>query len=173
MQIPYLILGTALVTLGRRLYWLFVGVLGFLVGLLVAESIFRSAPPWLILLGALAVGAGGALLAIFVQRLGIAAAGFLAGAYLADALFRPLSLDLGPWGWAAFVFGGVIGALLMSAVFDWALIGLSSLTGSVLIVQSLELRLPWSGLLFFALLIVGLALQGRLLTGKRLKAGGG
>lgn len=170
MQAPYLILGAALLALGRRLYWFFVGVLGFVVGLLVAQALINSAPGWLILLSALAGGAAGALLAIFMQRLGIAAAGFLAGAYLGYALLQLLNLDLGTWEWAAAVVLGVVGAVLMSVLFDWALIGLSTLTGSVLIVQALELSSPWGGVLFFGLIILGLAIQGGVLSRKRSRA---
>lgn len=169
LQIPFLILGAALLGLGRRLFWLFVGVLGFVVGMLVVEFLFRSAPNWLILVTGLAGGAAGALLAILMQRLGIAAAGFLAGAYLVYTLFRSLSLNSSPWLWAAILVSGIVGAVLMSVLFDWALIALSSLTGSVLFVEALGLGAPWGGLLFFGLIIIGVVIQGGVLGRKRRK----
>lgn len=62
-----------------------------------------------------------------------------------------------------FLLGGAVGMLLIIFLFDWALIVLSSLTGSSVIVQSLDLGPALQALLFLALLAVGVASQASML----------
>jgi hypothetical protein len=52
------------------------------------------------------------------------------------------------WFWAANLVGGLIGALLLAAVFDWTLIGLSSLAGAFVIIDAIhpERAIAWLGL---------------------------
>ena len=76
-----LVVGVAMLFLGRKLFWLLVGVIGFLIGLMVATDLFQAQPEWIILLVALVGGVIGALLALFVQNIAVAAAGFLLGGY--------------------------------------------------------------------------------------------
>ena len=50
-----------------------------------------------------------------------------------------LNLEGGWIPWLTFVVGGVIGVILVNAVLDWALIILSSLAGSALIIDAVDL----------------------------------
>lgn len=59
--------GIALLTLGRKLFWLFVGLIGFEAGTQFAGRMFVAMPEWMTLLIAIAVGLLGAILAIFLQ----------------------------------------------------------------------------------------------------------
>ena len=74
-----MIVGVAILLFGRKLFWLFVAALGFAVGLEIAAYFMREPPVWMTLLIALGLGLLGALLAIMLQKLAIAVAGFIAG----------------------------------------------------------------------------------------------
>ncbi len=75
-----LLVGLAVLLLGRRLFWLFVGAAGFAVGLHVAPMVLNG-PEWLMVVAALVLGILGAVLAIFFQWLAIGLAGFAAGVH--------------------------------------------------------------------------------------------
>lgn len=153
------VVGLLLVTMGKRLFWLFVGAVGFVATLLLATRLFE--PQSELVLFAIAVGAGfvGALLAQFAQRLAVGVAGFLAGGYLAVSLLTVLGAELGPLPWPVFMFGGVLGALLSYPLFDTALIVLSALTGAVVLTQALELSRGLALGLTLVLAVLGVAIQ--------------
>ncbi|MGI8890580.1 MAG: DUF4203 domain-containing protein [Chthoniobacterales bacterium] len=150
-----LLLGVALLLFGRRLFWLFVAALGFAIGLQVAPYLMQNPPPWLLLVISLAFGLIGALLAFLLQKIAIGIAGFLVGGRLAVAFVAAFLANYAQYGGIVFVIGGIIGALLLLALFDWALIVFSSIEGARLIAGSVQL--PSTGL---TLLIVGLAIFG-------------
>src|SRR3972149_5355253 len=129
--------GGLLLVLGRKLFWLFVAILGFAAGLTAASRLFYVQPEWLQLVIGIAVGILGALLAYFLEKVAIAVAGFLGGAYIATSLAISLAGNIGPKGdvlnWVLFIVGGIVGAVLAVVLFDWALIILSSLVGALLI----------------------------------------
>ena len=60
--------------------------------------------------------------------------------------------------------GGIIGAILMFTVFDWALIILSSVSGAHLIANSTDLLPAAGGLTFIACVLVGVFVQSRFLV---------
>jgi hypothetical protein len=72
-----------------------------------------------------------------------------------------LGLEQEPLARFAFLVGGIIGAFLILAVFDWALIILSALTGASAIAENVSLDRPASALLFVALLVLGIVVQAR------------
>jgi hypothetical protein len=154
-----IIIGALLLILGRRLFWLFVGLVGFLSGFNLAPQLLPNQPDWVILLAAIVVGLLGALLAIVLQRVAAGIAGFLAGGYLLNNLLVTMGVDLATLWWITYIIGGVIGFILVIALFDWALIILSSLIGAQLIVQSLVLASDLAILVFIVLLLVGIAVQ--------------
>src|ERR1700709_1533698 len=74
--------GIVLLVLGRRLFWLFLGVVGFFtLGQLSLDPLHVASPELRLSLSCLA-GLFGILLAIFVQKVAIGVAGFLVGAWL-------------------------------------------------------------------------------------------
>jgi hypothetical protein len=151
--------GGALLFFGRRLFWLFVAAVGFVVGARLAADTFGGEPGWVIMVIALGVGMIGALVSIFLQRLVVGIAGFLAGGYVLYTL--AFGLEQEPLAWVAFLVGGIIGAILVMAVFDWALIILSALTGASVIAQNVSLDRPASALVFVVLLVLGVVVQAR------------
>ena len=107
-----LLVGLAVLLLGRRLFWLFVGAAGFAVGLHVAPTVLNG-PEWLMVVVALVLGILGAVLAIFFQWLAIGLAGFAAGVHGGLAAAAALGFS-GQWLWAAvFVAGIVVAALAL------------------------------------------------------------
>ncbi len=144
LQYPleFLLLGVLLLLLGRKLFWLFLGAAGFVAGVALAPRILPHQGELIILLAAAFLGILGALLAIFLQKVAIVLSGFSVGAYLAVEFLGP-ALGLGrlmaptAGTWICVLIGGIIGAILMLAFFNWALIILSSLYGSHLIVIGL------------------------------------
>ena len=161
------IIGAAILLFGRKLFWLFVAALGFAVGLEIAAYFMSEPPVWVTLLIALGLGILGALLAILLQKLAIAVAGFIAGGRLASALLAAFYVDYAQYRGITFVIGGILGALLLLALFDWVLILLSSAEGAHLISNGIVLPQAGATILFCVLVIIGVLVQGSMLRGSR------
>ncbi len=161
-----LVLGILLLFLGRKLFWLFVGVAGFLLGMHYASYIAARSEGSRLLI-ALAAGIIGAVLAILLQKIAIAVAGFIIGAYLGVELLHLAISAPASWNWAAYIIGGIIGALLILVLFDWALIILSSLSGASLIVHNVAIHAGASQLLYVGLVIVGILVQAGIMRSTR------
>ncbi len=157
--------GLALLVLGRRLFWLFVGLVGFAAGVVLATQ-FVQGPEWMVLVIALAAGLVGVLFALVLQQAAVALAGFIAGGYVVMSILNGIGWSsTGPYWvlyWAFIIVGGIIGAALVLAVFEWALIILSSLVGSLLIVQTINPGALLAAILTAVLFIVGIAIQAGL-----------
>lgn len=159
LNILNVVFGGALLVLGRKLFWLLVGAIGFVIGILVATRFFHGSELITIVAG-LVLGIVFALLAIFVESLTIGIAGFLGGGYVLLNLAGLFNLDKGALAWIAFIIGGIIGVALVSFLFDWALSSISSLAGATMIVGGLHLAAPTAGVVFIVLLIAGVLIQG-------------
>lgn len=168
-----LILGGALLIAGRKLFWLFVGAAGFVTGLQLATRFWQGSELLALIVG-LVLGLIFALLAIFLQALVIGIAGFLIGAYVLSVLAAMLGIDLtGGTIWIVYIIGGILGLILVSFLFDWALITLSSLAGASLITQAISpsgAQGATGGIIFFVLFIVGVLIQGSILRRERAAA---
>jgi hypothetical protein len=158
-----LLIGLALLLLGRKLFWLFVAVAGFVLGLVIAPLFLSGQPDWVVLLVAIGAGILGALLAVLVQEIAVAVAGFIFGGYALLSVLELASLNPGEWGWIVFIIGGIIGAALVLYLFDPALIVLSSLAGASLVSQALTLDPPVDLVVLVVLAAVGIAVQSGLL----------
>ena len=161
MVLLNILIGAALLFFGRRVFWLFIAGMGFVAGVSFADQLLQG-PEWLSMVIGLGLGIFTALLAIFVQHFAIGLAGFLAGGYIAWQLVLPLlNIEHGWIPWLTFLIGGIIGVILVGAVLDWALIILSSLAGSALIVEVLKSPQFLSALVFIALAAIGISVQAR------------
>jgi hypothetical protein len=166
MEFITLLIGIALLTMGRKLFWLFIAVIGFYFGLNIAGRFLGDIEGAVIPI-AIVLAVGGAVLAFFMQRLALGAAGFLIGGYLVLTFIAP-EISFG-WPMAAlFIAGGVIGALLVALIFQWALVILTSLTGALLIIDSIAVQPPLLTLLFAVLFLIGMAIQFGLLGSRRM-----
>ena len=168
----------ALLMLGRRLYWLFVGGVGFFVTEYLATQHLETLEEWLPLplplplVLAVVAGLAGALFAIFLQKLAITIAGFTSAAFFAYLVAENIGLSTkNPQ--AAFVAAllvGVLGAIFSRTLFDWALILLSSLTGSWLLLNSFELEPMLYRVVLMIVAVAGISIQANMLhrdRGKR------
>lgn len=170
MNIFCAVLGGVLLLFGRRLYWLAIGVLGFLTGFELGEQWFSDEQAVLQLLVAVAAGVVGAVFAGFFQRVAFALAGFFAGGFVGLVVAGSLEFASNPT-LIAFVVAGVIGAVLASLVMDWALITLTSLAGAGAVVLAFEQPPAMSGLIALALTVVGIVVQARQLESSQQEAG--
>ncbi len=161
------VIGAAILLFGRKLFWLFVAALGFAVGIEIAAYFMREPPIWMTLLVALVLGVLGALLAILLQKLAIAVAGFIAGGRIAWALAAAFWVEHAHYRGITFVIGGILGALLLLALFDWVLILLSSIEGAHLVANGIVLPEKGAVILFIALAVIGVVVQGSMLRGSR------
>ncbi len=158
-----LVLGVPLLIWGRKLFWLFVGAVGFLTGFWLAQRFLPAQEEWVTLIMAAALGIIGILLALMVQKFAITVTGFLAGIYMTISVINSIGFDSGPWNWFIFVSGGIVGSILVFSMFDWALIILSSLVGAAMISQAsfemVQFALMPRTLIFVVLLVIGLIVQ--------------
>ena len=163
MNVLNMLVGIGLLTLGRKLFWLFVACVGFAAGFTYAQQLWVTQSALVILVIAIVLGLIGALLAIFLQRVAIGLAGFVAGGYITVVVMNLIGLEGDPLLWLLYIIGGIIGALLLFFIFDWALIALSSIICAALIIQQLEFSPTLKMTLFFGLLLAGFVFQTALL----------
>jgi len=161
LPIPILsvLIGAIILFFGRKLFWLCVAAVGFAAGMEVAPHLIHEPSTVLQLSVALVFGFIGALLAIFLQKIAIAVAGFLAGGKLAVALVTAFFVNGPNYPGITFIVGGIIGAILLLSLFDWALIVMSAVVGAYLIGHTIVLPQTGSTILFIALAAIGIVVQ--------------
>jgi len=168
MVITNVLVGLALLFLGKKLFWLFVGAIGFIGASDMAARYISRLPDWQILIIAVAAGLAGVLLAIFFQKVAIFLVGFYTGGYLVVSLLNTLNMAPPPaLPWAPFVIGGLFGAVLLYLLFDWTLIVLSSLAGATFLSQTIQISAVPSAILLTALFLAGVVIQGGMLKKRR------
>jgi hypothetical protein len=150
-----LIAGILLLVAGRRLFWLTVGLAGFLAGFTWATGVFER--PLLALAAGVLVGLLAGLLAVFLARIAVGLAGFLVGGgALAEAAVAA-GWVADERGWIVFLVGGLVAGILAGMLFEAALVVVSSAVGAGLVASALG----WSdqGLAFLALFAAGILVQ--------------
>jgi hypothetical protein len=152
-----IIIGVVALLYGRRLFWLFVGIIGFAVGFALAQVFWGGTSDWTHLLIGLVAGVLGSWLAVGLQKLAVSVAGFAAGGYLLAYLFGIFKVT---WpGYIPWLIGGILGAILISRMFELALIGFSAGIGAAILTRSLPLLGSYELLQFLILLIIGIVFQ--------------
>jgi hypothetical protein len=162
-QVLELGIGVLLLFLGRKLFWLFVGVVGFLSGIQLAPQFLPTDSRIAIMAIALALGLLGAVLAIFLQHAIVVVAGFLAGGHLVVRVLTFFNWQYDQSMWLLALFGGILGGILALMLLDWALIILSSLIGASLVGQALPFDQAATALFVIVLAVSGIVFQSRLL----------
>jgi hypothetical protein len=165
-NIVSILVGIVVLTLGRKLFWLAVGAVGFIVGLRLGIQLTSGQSDWVVLVVALVAGGIGAILAIVLQKIAAGVAGFVLGGYSATWLLNFLELGLEQWAWLFFIVGGIVGVILALSLLEAALIVISALAGAILIVQATNFGPLATGLLFLGLLVVGIVIQANMLSEK-------
>ncbi len=153
------IIGVVVLLFGKKLFWLCVAAVGFAAGVELAPHFLQQPTPLLQLSIALVLGFVGALLALFLQKIAVGVLGFVAGGKLAVGLAATFTFANTNSYWIVFIVGGIVGALLLLALFDWALILLSSLLGAYLIVRAITLPATGATILLIGLVAVGVFVQ--------------
>ena len=161
-----ILVGVLLLVLGRRLYWLFVAVIGFVYGLELAPRLLPHQSETVVVIIALGLAVVGAVVAVVGTKIVLGMTGFVAGGGIAMLLLQNV-IDSGLVATVVYLVAGVIGAVLFLLLFDTALIVLSSMAGAGLIVASTERLLgisPSAGtVLIIVLTAVGIGIQAHLL----------
>ena len=153
------LIGIVILLFGRKLFWLCVAAVGFVAGVELAPHLVNEPSPLLQLTVAIVLGLIGALLALFLQKVAIAVFGFLAGGKLAGAIAAAFFVHYVQYSTVIFVVGGVIGAILLLTLFDWALIVVSSLIGAHLIQSAIVLPPSGSTIVFLGLAVICVLVQ--------------
>ena len=170
-EIAATILGVALLLFGKRLFWIFVGGTGFLLGITAAQSLpgIEDKPDSTVLIVGAIFGVVGILAAIFLKRVALRVAGFMVGVLAAYYAVEKAGIDDPVWLWGIVATGGLIGLILIVTVFESALVILSAITGAMMIVQAVPLpeELVTAG--FAGLSILGIVVQFQLLKRSKSK----
>jgi len=153
------LIGIVILFFGRKLFWLCVAAVGFLAGIELAPHLVTEPSPLLELAIALVLGVVGALLAFLIQKIAVAVVGFLAGGKLASAIASAFFVHYSQYSTIIFVVGGLIGAMLLLFLFDWALIVVSSFIGAHMVQNAIVLPPAGATIVFLGLAIVGMVVQ--------------
>ena len=148
-----------LILFGRRLFWLCLGIVGFLLTLAVISRLPLEIDDRWMLVVSLLLGVAGAVLAIVLQKVALAIAGFAFGAYSTLFLIDSFSVDAGNYEWVLALVGGIITCFLAATLFDVALVVLSSFLGAGLIASAIGLGAVPTGILLLCLAVFGIASQ--------------
>lgn len=160
MALLNILIGTALLFFGRKVFWLFVIGTGFVAGMSLAANTFNG-PDWLNITVGILVGLIAALLAVFLKNFAIGMAGFLVGGYIALQVLPILNIEGGWVPWLVFIVGGIFGVIMINAFLDWALILLSALAGSSLLVGAVDMTQSLSIIAYIVLVAVGISVQAK------------
>lgn len=167
--IAAIVLGFIELLFGRRLFWIFVAIGGFLIGWFLMPEIVPGLATWLRVLIGVVAGVVFGLLSIPFTRVMVAIAGFFVfGGALVMGL-RVLGANIATGSalyWTAFVIGGLIGAVFLFFALDWALIVLTSLAGAGAVSRGIVNFVSdsplWIGVVVFAILaVIGITVQAR------------
>lgn len=170
--LPSVVAGAVLLLFGRRLFWLAVGLAGFLLGYALVLELAADVDRVLAVAAGVVTGLAGALLAVFFHQLALAVGGLLLGGYGVHLLALRYGVEPEAARWVLVAVGAVAGALLLRLVFEAALILLSAVLGAVLVLTPLEWEDPRRGLLFLGVVAFG-ALFQLFVVGRRRSAGRG
>jgi len=163
MQIYNIIIGVVLLLFGRRLFWLFIGIAGFLFGMEITRMFFSGQPQWVQLAIAIGMGCVGALVAMLAQRVAFTVGGFFAGVFLVLRLSEFLPMPDNGVMLLVIIGAGVTGAIVATLVMDQAITILACLVGAGAIVGELHLSQALSFIVFVLLTGAGFLFQEKLL----------
>lgn len=157
----WIVIGLLLLLVGRKIYWLSVGIIGFALGFFFAPRLLGTESAWLTLVIAIFAGILCALLARYLQKIAVGLVGFIAGGYLLVAILDAVRIETGNYYWIAILIGGILGAIFITVLFDWTLIVITSLIGAWMISQNLPISLepPIPFVVFLLLGLVGIVIQ--------------
>jgi hypothetical protein len=175
VAIGQIVIGLIEALFGRRLYWVFVALGGFAVGWGLASWVLHDVATWVWVLIGAAAGIVFALLSLKFTRFIVAVAGFFAVGAITIELARWLGAEVANGSssyWITYAVGGAIGFLVILALFDWALIVLTSLAGAGATATGINYFVPneprWAQVtIWVAVFAIGVYVQSRSLPRRR------
>ena len=150
------IIGAIILFLGRELNFLFAGGMAALIGFRLVPLLPDSRPSWADPAFVAGLGVAAAFLVLINERAGYFISGFLAGGYILSEYFAPDLMMIPP---VPFLFGGIIGSLVIGFFTEWALIALSSVIGAIYLTGMFLLTDTARTLLTAGLVIIGALTQ--------------
>jgi hypothetical protein len=160
--IAQLVIGVLLLIFGRKVFWLFLGGIGFLAGMTLALKFIGGESTSALWITGLIGGLVGAALAVFIQKVATAVAGFVGGGMLGYVIAHMAGWQTEHFPWIPVLVCGVLGILFATFLFKWALTVLSSGVGAYMIVEAFDLPAFLSTFLVIVLAIAGIVIQVRL-----------
>jgi MFS family permease len=156
-----IVVGLIFLLFGRRLYWLFVGVAGFLLGLVLGPALLGGLDPQWQPLVTLLIAIMFTILSIVLNKLMITLSGGIGLGVLGFLLAQNYLPQ-----WAAItiaIIAGILGLLIAWFIFDWGLMIFSALAGSALVVSGILTFVPNLDrrdiIIFIVLFVIGLGFQ--------------
>lgn len=161
--------GVVAILNGQRLYWLFVGIGGAVLGLLLTGWLIPQQPDWIHIVIMLTIGILSGWFARFNEKIAIRAAAFVLGGFILQFLLSDSGLiSTGTTGAVfAVAVGGVIGIAVELIYGTNAMIVISSLCGAALVTMPLQAGSAFQAAIFSGLAAVGMLLQSREWTEKK------
>lgn len=160
-----IVLGGIVLLSGRNIFWLVIGLIGFLLGVEYGRVLLAQQPALLIAIGAIALGILGAVLGIIFERAAFGLAGFFAATFVATVL--PVELGYVPLPFLAVLVAGVLGAVIAVLIMDWGIIVLTALMGSAVIVSAVSLAPLVEAMGFTVLALTGIFVQSYVRSRRR------
>jgi hypothetical protein len=160
MTMAYVIAGAILIVAGRKVFWLFLGLLCFLAAMTALQRWFPEISQTTLVLASLGIGGLGAGIGMMAQKTAVWIGGFVGGGFLAVMLVRMMTQGEGSTTLVAFLLGGVVGILLARILFKWVMIVVSSAIGALVICKVLDTEMLPGTIVFGILLLAGVAIQG-------------
>lgn len=150
------IIGGILLFLGRELNFLFAAAMAALIGFRLTPLLPPQWPVWSDAAFMITLGVIAAIIVLLNERVGYFLSGFLAGGFLLIEYYAPnqLTVPLLP-----FIVGGVIGALVLGLLTEWALILVSSGIGAAYVLNLFRLNPTAEILIGAGLFVIGAVTQ--------------
>jgi uncharacterized membrane protein YoaK (UPF0700 family) len=150
------IIGGVILFLGHELNFIFAAGMAALIGFRLTPLLPPQWPSWSDAAFMVTLAVIAAILTLLNERAGYFVSGFLAGGYLLVEYFAPnvLTVPLLP-----FFVGGIIGALVLGFLTEWALIIVSAAIGASYILNLFRLNPTAEILVGSGLFIVGALVQ--------------
>jgi hypothetical protein len=153
---------------GRKLFWLFVASMGFLLGFYYAPLFFPTQSLFLIWVISMIAGILGAILAVFAKDAAIIISGFVAGLYITYTILFLIHFPHSQLNWILLILGGGVTAWLLFNIFDYVLIFLSAFVGAYTLVKIFNIFPQFSLIIFFIFFCVGIVFQMKVYLSKKL-----
>jgi hypothetical protein len=159
MAILFVGIGFMMLIAGRPVYPVFVGSISFLVGTYLSNQITVFPPEWNSFFIPMLFAILGIASTMAFKRWAARVAGFIAGGIMVMNL--PNAFGTGGYWTSPIIFAvaGIVSAVLLFFIFDFALIVLSSLMAVTLILSYMQVGRLDQGAMFLILALFGMIVQ--------------